>query len=358
MSEKQNETRTKRYRPSLFWPAALITVGIVFLMENLGMLSGDAWSTLWRLWPLLLILIGLDGFWRRQGWVGASLMIAVGIVFLLNNFGYLALNVWQAIFNLWPILLVAIGFDILVGHRSKLAALIGLVVILGLLAGALWVMGTDVRGGQVLDSHNIRQDIDGATQAIVRLEPGAGVLRISHMLEPIALVMGSVPADNAVRVSQDFTLDGDTALYSLRASGGIYTFPQNPDVYLWDLELNSDIPTELEINLGAGQADLNLDRLDLRNLEFGMGAGQAEIGLPASASLEARIDLAVGQLIINVPPEIGLRVQEDTALVTVHYPPGYSLSGGFYTSPGYDNADFRIDLYVDMAVGQLIIREE
>jgi len=52
----------------VFWPILLIAVGVIFLLSNLGMLPFDA-GQLWRLWPLILVVIGLDvlleAFWRR-----------------------------------------------------------------------------------------------------------------------------------------------------------------------------------------------------------------------------------------------------------------------------------------------------
>jgi len=52
----------------VFWPILLIAVGVIFLLSNLGLLPFDA-SQLWRLWPLILVVIGLDvlleAFWRR-----------------------------------------------------------------------------------------------------------------------------------------------------------------------------------------------------------------------------------------------------------------------------------------------------
>lgn len=41
----------------VFWPVALVVVGIIFLASNVGMLP----RTFWNLWPLILIIVGLGG---------------------------------------------------------------------------------------------------------------------------------------------------------------------------------------------------------------------------------------------------------------------------------------------------------
>jgi hypothetical protein len=46
------------------------------------------------------------------------ILIGLGVVFLLNNPGILNWSVWDVIFRLWPVLLIAAGLDILIGRRA------------------------------------------------------------------------------------------------------------------------------------------------------------------------------------------------------------------------------------------------
>jgi hypothetical protein len=41
----------------VFWPAALVVMGLIFLASNLGLLP----AVFWNLWPLILIIVGLGG---------------------------------------------------------------------------------------------------------------------------------------------------------------------------------------------------------------------------------------------------------------------------------------------------------
>lgn len=41
----------------VFWPAALVVMGLIFLASNLGLLP----VVFWNLWPLILIIVGLGG---------------------------------------------------------------------------------------------------------------------------------------------------------------------------------------------------------------------------------------------------------------------------------------------------------
>lgn len=51
----------------VFWPAALVVMGLIFMASNLGLLPPQFWN----LWPLLLIIVGLGGLLTsdREEWM-------------------------------------------------------------------------------------------------------------------------------------------------------------------------------------------------------------------------------------------------------------------------------------------------
>src|SRR5690348_2141691 len=59
----------------------LIAVGTIFLLNNLGLLPPDVWQNLWRFWPAILILIGLQMVLGKN--IGANLIVLiVGLAFI------------------------------------------------------------------------------------------------------------------------------------------------------------------------------------------------------------------------------------------------------------------------------------
>ena len=44
----------------LFWPIILIGVGAILLLSNLGYIHGSPWTTIFQLWPVLLIAIWVE----------------------------------------------------------------------------------------------------------------------------------------------------------------------------------------------------------------------------------------------------------------------------------------------------------
>jgi hypothetical protein len=134
----------RSYRPSLVLPAILITIGVVLLVRNVGALTEPAWTTILHLWPLLLVALGLDSLLRRQGVVAPVFWMVLGAVFLLSESGLANWDALQIILRFWPLLLIAIGFDVLIPRRSLWASVLALIIMLAIFAGALWFMGVRI----------------------------------------------------------------------------------------------------------------------------------------------------------------------------------------------------------------------
>src|SRR4051812_6098149 len=75
---------SRRYR-GVVWPAILILGGVVALLVNIGLVPVDRLYQLVNLWPLILIVIGLELIVRRAvhglaGDVAATLIVLLAVV--------------------------------------------------------------------------------------------------------------------------------------------------------------------------------------------------------------------------------------------------------------------------------------
>jgi len=294
---------------------------------------------------------------RRGSLVGPVILIGLGIVFLLNNLGVLPWSVWDVIFRLWPVLLIAMGLDVLIGRRSAWGSLLALVLTLAVLAGALWLFGTGIVTGQALAAEEIRQALDGATQAKVVIAPTVGALHVEALPESADLVAGVVHLGSGERVRRDFAVEDQVATFTLRSEG---TFVPSAggwgDERGWNLGLNPDVPLELEISLGVGQCDVDLSGLMVNDLDVDIGIGQITVVLPDEGRFRAKIEGAIGDMVVVIPDGLEARIRFSTALVSRRLPAGYQRRDDVYTSPGYESADKRVDLEVGQAIGNVTIR--
>lgn len=56
----------------------LITVGIILLLNNLEVLPWSIWENLWKFWPVLLILAGVDSIFGKS-WIADIIVTLIGV---------------------------------------------------------------------------------------------------------------------------------------------------------------------------------------------------------------------------------------------------------------------------------------
>lgn len=87
--------------------AMLLLVGLAFLLDQLGIISI---SSLWRFWPLLLVIAGVVHFASQRGAWGLFLILA-GVILQLNTLGITHFG-WA---TFWPMMLIAMGLYVMWG---------------------------------------------------------------------------------------------------------------------------------------------------------------------------------------------------------------------------------------------------
>ncbi len=88
----------------------LAGIGVLLLLQNLGIPGFD---DLERYWPVILIVVGVvqaARSWGMGGRIWGGVVFAVGVVFLLSNFGIIHGDVWRF---LWPAVLIMVGLGML-----------------------------------------------------------------------------------------------------------------------------------------------------------------------------------------------------------------------------------------------------
>jgi len=261
------------------------------------------------------------------------------------------------IFRLWPVLLIAAGLDILVGRRSFLGSLLALVLTLAVLAGALWLVGTGVVTWQPAAVEEISQPLGEATQADVVIAPAVGPLHVASLVDSTDLVAGTLHLGKWESVKRDFAVEGETAMFTLRGEGA-FMAPAGGwgDGRGWDVGLNSGVPLDLEVSLGVGDSEVDLTGLTVSDLKVSMGLGRTTVTLPDEGDFRAKVDGAIGQTIVVIPAGLAARVRVDAALAGSDVPDSYQQQGDVYVSPGYADAENRVDLEVGQAIGSVVIR--
>ncbi len=144
---------------------------------------------------------------------------------------------------------------------------------------------------------------------------------------------------------------------------------------LWDLRFNESARLKMDINLGAGKAELDLGGLNLERLDIDSGAGDMQVRLVGSNlelfhldagvgrvevdlsgawthDLDVKIDSGVGELTVILPSEVGVSVQVDGGIVSLNAD-GLTRSNGRYVNEAAGGTGPQISINIDAGVGEI-----
>jgi hypothetical protein len=317
-------------RSVLGWGVFLILAGAVPLAARAGYLTDDQIERLWQLWPLILIGIG------------------TGVVLSRTRFGLIGG------------LIVAATFGLMVG---------------GLLSGGL---GTVTGTGCGVDSRTAafpnREGLISNT-GTVSIDLACGDLTLATQAGDGWRVAGrdsdgsgpSVYASNSsLGIATTDDRSGPFWLGGGRESWTI-TLPQAPTL---DVDLRFDAGTamvdldgaalgRLSLRANAGRATLDLGSTrQVNEIDLQLNAGSLGLTLP-DRSLTGSIRANAGAVRICVPAGVALRLTTGGALNSYAYG-GSDLvqDGSTWSSPGFDNAQVRIDLETIANAGSFTLDPE
>jgi hypothetical protein len=124
--------------------------------------------------------------------------------------------------------------------------------------------------------------------------------------------------------------------------------------YEWDVRLNREVPLDVKVHFGAGNADLNLGGLTLRSVEVDMGVGRLQMDLRGNPkrNYEVRIQGGVGEAIIRLPAGVGVDAEAEGGIGSISAP-GMRREGRRYLNDAFERAKVRVHLDVRGGVGSI-----
>lgn len=109
----------------------------------------------------------------------------------------------------------------------------------------------------------------------------------------------------------------------------------------------------VEVTAGAAEVTmlgLGNSRCDRIDFEGGMGKVMLDFDGAWTSSAQAAVKMAMGELTLRLPRRVGVRLTLDRFLASFD-PAGLVRAGNGFESPGYDRAERRLDIDVTTAVG-------
>ena len=304
----------------------------------------------------------MEGEFRRGGLVGPIVLIGLGIVFLLDNLGFISMSIWEVVLRTWPVLLIAWGVDLLIIRRTAEATLFTLILLLVIISAGLWFFGIQGDSFSQAKIERVALPAGSAKAYELDLAPGIGLIRLLPSENAEYLAFGEVGLSRGQSIEVAIVEGGRSSIISVGTSSGWFwpAFSGNLEEdgvreNEWRLRINPSLPATLVINLGIGDMDLDLEEIMLEDLNVDLGIGRLVVILPAGGAFDAKLSTAIGLIEIIVPRELALEIKLDTAL-SVSDMEGFRRDGNVFLSPAAQGSRRAAKLEINQAIGKIIIR--
>jgi hypothetical protein len=221
-----------------------------------------------------------------------------------------------------------------------------------LLAPTLFLCGcvVETAGPTQHDYRSI--DLDQSEYVRVNLKIGAGRLRVGAGTQKL------VRADFTYNVPSwkpyvRYDNAGGHGVLTIEQPGTRHSHIGNVQ-YEWDVRLNREVPVDLHVNCGAGDADLEVGTLMLRSVDVEMGVGKVDLDLRGTPkrSYDVRIRGGVGEAVVHLPADAGIRATAEGGLGEIKVS-GLRRQDREYVNDAYDQSKVKIHLDVRGGIGSI-----
>lgn len=319
--------------------------------------------------------------------------LLIGTILLANTLGILDWSVWLNLSKLWPLLVISLGISLIFRGRG-LAFMGPLIIFLGIIVGVgASYMGISFEGEIVREiktlSHEIVIEVEKVPETEVALEteitpeietapdtettlktdetletkeyPEIDRASIALNLDVGKLTLGESTPLLYECISQyqykEFEPFEKFSLTGKEADILIYHSPitkkriSNNIKNDWQLKLNSQIIYDLSIKTGAIDTDCNLSGFKIEKLYIESGASNINLIIPQYDS-KIIIDSGVANIDIAIPKNVGATVNIASGIAVKNLD-DFIKRNGTYISPNYNESEFKTEIEIDCGVSNI-----
>ncbi len=207
----------------------------------------------------------------------------------------------------WGIVLILLGGLMLAGQMgielpngNSPMSLFWPIVLIGF--GAWVLFGVFVKREFTSEPASI--ELQGAVEASVKVNHGAGEFRLHSGASANELMHGTFVGGLDHKAEKQ----GNRLEVRMRPAND-FAFPSigKWEQLDWDVALNSSIPIDLDMNMGANKSTIDLKDMKITSLKFKSGASDTVITLPAQGRLTVDCEVGAASLTLIVPEGVAIR---------------------------------------------------
>jgi hypothetical protein len=289
--------------------------------------------------------------------------------------------VWGEIWRLWPLFLILGGLQIIFGSTwlgSWLVGLVGLGLIIYIILFSVastnpafherlqerypWIprsMMWQTSGNEQMQDFVIGADkYQGVTSRVVTADVGTGKMTVTDDESTNYFALAAQYFENFGKPRVRERQDGDKLLVDFDTEGGFAFFMMGTRGTSYDITLGRpELATDLTVEVGTGSTETTLDRLKVGVLKVTVGTGAATVDL-ASASIPAgdvSLDVGTGTMKLRLPKDVGLRITHDVGTGRLKIGDSTIDGDGTFVTEGYESAAKKLELDVEVGTGSMTI---
>lgn len=313
------------------------------------------------------------------------ILISVGLIWFLANINAIPAFNPLALLTLWPLLLIALGLDLIFGRKSRV---VGVLIGLATVGAAIVIMIAAPNLGPSYQStiEQFNEPVGSVTSAAVSIDAASQPVTIRALNDSANLFEGVIGHSGIMDFKVTGTTEKQITLRHHDGSNEWLLFRIPTENLRWDIGLNPKVPIALTFRGASGSNQIDLSGLQLTSLNVEGGSGSFDIQLPTSSKaytteyngasgslsmdLPANTDLTLrlqgksGSLSLSLPANAAVRIEvKSRGSGSLSAPGGAArLSGksnedkGVWESAGYSSAAHKILIVVEkMGSGSISI---
>ena len=289
-----------------FWGLLIVSFGLVFLGQSIGLLNYDQFNQLSQFWPLILILFGIALIVRHLNYGWMIILVSFILCFIFMYF--------------------SLSFKIIDDYN--------------------------IRSNQKAETNYFSENLPSEVKkAKIIINTGAVNLKITSSSDK--LIDGKLVSKFSVpELEKSISQDEITIrIKNTKISGGFWGKSD------FNIAITDKIPVELDINSGASNINLDLENIILSNLNLNTGASSMDIKIGQTEEASIEVNTGASSLNILLPKDLGVKVIAKTGLTSKNFEDFIQKDNNTYQTSNYDEALNKLNFSISSGASSITIKQ-
>lgn len=304
---------------------------------------------------------------RKLIW--GSFLIIIGLLLVINNFNLLPISInWSKLGSMWPLILIILGLNSLSKNTNMnpwifngLAA-----IIISIFLYQVLEIGENKRGFHFdwsddmhIDSAGLKsQDFNipmdsGVTNASLSFTGGAAKFILSDTTDQ--LIDANAKTQKGEYVLEKVRTDS-TDKIRMKLNTNHIKFNNGKVESLVEVKLNNKPKWDFDFEIGAGAIDFDFSAYYVRNISLDAGAASVNMKLSDKAPVsEIDIDAGASSVTLQVPKNARCRIKLDAVLSSEELEGFTKKKDGYWESDNFNGKGNLININVDAGMSSVTI---